>query len=306
MTHRLNLLLLALAALFGLPYYWLMLANPSRHVPPQPVSLTELRRLADVLPGRRPISVEAEYVGWRRVPGNFYAAGSGLKRRPFGVLAFRLPVPGHGGLVIDSGITASVARTLALEGFMPQRQAEVNEWLASAGLILATSERQAHMGGLAAFAASPGAAKALARTRLNPWQVPAATVDDFLPWPPTLVLRPALSGTNPHPIAPGVVIVPTGSPADGSQMIYVRLASGREYVFAGDVAPFEVNLTELRVRSNLLDRAATRHQRTETMRWLVTMRQWRKESPSLVVVPGHDVYWLALFSRWTGITLRQL
>jgi len=291
MTHRLNAFLLVLAALVGLPYYWLFVGNPARSTTPHPLTIGQLRDLAGAMPGQRPSQVTMYFVAWKRVPGNLYAAGSGMKRRQFGVLAWRLTVPGQAPIMIDTGTTRNLAEAMDGEAFVARSQAAVDREMAGAGLILATSERPQHLGGLAAFARRPEAAVALSRARLNPGQVPGTPVAGIAGWPPTLVLRPAFSGTAPRAVAPGVVVIPTGAPSPGAQMIFVRLASGREYLFAGDIAPFHNNFTELRVRSRLLDRDVPGAARKEQMRWLITLRALARSAPGLVVVPGHDYDW---------------
>ncbi len=292
MTHRLNLLLLILAAMVGLPFWWLLLSNPARDMVPHPLSMAQLRELADEMPGPRPTGVEMVMPGWKRIPGNAYSAGSGMKPQRFGVLTFRLVVPGTGGIVIDGGATPQLGRPMGLDRVVEADQARVERWMRGADMILATSERPLHLGGLADFAGKRDAAMALARTRLNRWQVPEETADDHISWPRTLVLRPAITAGGPVAVAPGVVVIPTGAPTPGSQMIYARLTNGREYMLAGDVAPFAVNFTELRVRSNLLDRDAPAGQRSAIMRWLVTLRALKHEAQGMVVVPGHDFDWL--------------
>lgn len=301
MTHRLNMFLLFLAALVGLPFYWLMLSNPARDVAPHPISIPQLRKLAGQMPGARPIAVEVIHVGWKRIPSNIYAAGSGMKRRQFAVLAYRLVVPGSGGIVIDSGVTAHLGKAMGLEKVLASRQNEVERWMQGAEMIFATNERPLHLGGMALFAGRRDAAVPMAHARLNQWQVPGETADDHIPWPATLVLRPAITAARPVAVAPGVVVIPTGDPTPGSQMIYVRLADMREYLFAGDLVPFEINATELRVRSNLLDWSAAPGLRSETMRWLVTARAMKRQAPKMVIVPAHDVDWLANPLHRTGV-----
>lgn len=304
MTHRLNLFLLFLAVVIGLPFYWLMLANPTRDIAPRPISMAQLRSLAAQIPGQRPTGAEMLHVGWKLVPGNLYAAGSGMKRRLLGVLVFRLTVPG-GGIVIDSGVSGQLGTAMGLDGVLDMRQREAERWMEGAGLILATSERPFHLGGLAAYAGQREAAVALAHARLNRWQVPGQTDDDYTTWPSTLVLRPAITAAAPVAVAPGVVVIPTGNPTPGSQMIYARLADNREMLFAGDVAPFEVNVTELRVRSNLLDRGVQGEARREAMRWLVTLRRLKREAPRMVIVPAHDFEWLHDPMQHSGVEMRR-
>lgn len=301
MTHRLNALLLVLVALIGAPFYWLLLHNPSRDVPPHPVTIAELRALGDSRPGARPTGVEMTIVGWRLLSGNLFAAGAGLKRKGFTVISFRLLVPGGSPIVIDTGTSAALAGQLQLDRFMPGRQAVVDGNMRSAGLILATGEQPEHLGGLAAFAAQPDSAVALTRARLNPHQVPAHTADDHLPWPSGLVLRPGIAGQRAQAVAPGVVVIPAPGAAPGSQMIYVHLQNGREYLFTGDIAPFAVNFLELRTRSNLLSRFWAQQDRAAVMRWLVTIDALRRHAPGLIVVPGHDAPWISDPRNRTGI-----
>src|SRR5690349_15697167 len=100
MTHRLNVLLLVLVLLVGITFYLLLLQNPSREVAPAPVSMAQLRALGDARPGPRPTAIGLRVVSWDRSPGNLLAAGSGIKRRLYTVLSFRLDVPGGPPIVI--------------------------------------------------------------------------------------------------------------------------------------------------------------------------------------------------------------
>lgn len=300
MTHRLNAVLLLLAALVGLPYYWLFLANPARTAAPLPLTITQLRELATETPGQRPTAIAFYNPAWKRLPGNLYAAGSGMKRRQFAVLAWRLEVPGQGPIMIDSGTTPLLTSAIEGEMFIPSKQAAIDQAMGRAEMILATSERPQHLGGLAAFARNPASAIALSHARLTTEQVPDPSTT-AAGWPSNLVLRPAITGTAPLAIAPGVVVIPTGSPSPGAQMIFVRLASGREYLFAGDVAPYHVNVRELRVRSHLLDLDVSAGQRAAQMQWLITLRAISRSAPGLIIVPGHDIDWITTPENRTGL-----
>ena len=94
MTHRLNLVLLTLILAIGLPYYWFLLDNSGGSLPAKPVTMAQLRQLAASIPGEAPYAVEMERSAFRRVPGNTMVAGSGMKRKLVGYMAFRLPVRG--------------------------------------------------------------------------------------------------------------------------------------------------------------------------------------------------------------------
>lgn len=306
MTHRLNFWLLMLTAIFGLPFYWLLIENPGRAAAPYHVSITQLRALAASIPGQRPQSVQMIPIGTRHIIGNYFAAGSGLKRRTFAALCFRLPVAGQGPVIIDPGTSPQIAKALEFDTFYPRHQAAVQQAMLGANLILATNELPLHLGGLAAFSAQSDAAQALTRAKLNAAQVPNPVLDKAVGWPQTLLLRASITTMAPAAVAPGVVVIPTGAPNAGSQIIYVRLATGREYIFAGDLAPFAANALELRVRSNLLEWREPSAGRAAAMRWLVTLRALRRQAPGLIVLPGHDFEWIADPEQHTGVQIIKL
>jgi len=305
MTHRLNLFLLVLALVIGAPYYWLLLDNPSTRVSPHALRLVDLRRLAESLPGARPTALAATIIAWDRTPGTFLAAGSGIKRRLYGVMSFRLEVPGRGPIVIDSGTTGRLAAARGHEAFDKRRQDLVDGDMRESSLIVATDESSDSLGGLAALAATSHPAPALSVARLNAAQAPTASRAGGLPWPRGLDLPDSLPPGGARALAPGVVLIPTGAPSPGSQMVYLRLANGREYLLAGPVAPYQINVTQLRTRSHLLDLLQGRQDGAGTMRWLVTIRDWLREDPDLYLVAGHDI--MGLIGRdWpSGITNRE-
>ncbi|MBW8783898.1 MAG: hypothetical protein JF593_04540 [Novosphingobium sp.] len=287
MTRRLNLSLLVLLVLIGGPFYWLLLDNRPADAAPQPISIAELRSLAAAIPGPGPSGIEAELVAWHRVPGDLVAAGSGLKRRLIGVLAFRLPVQGRGPIVIDSGLTPAAARALHMEAYIQSRQELVDAALRSASTILVTGEQPEQLSGLLAQAAiAPGV---LQRARFNPLQLPPAPLASALPWPRGLALpRPTLDQGRPQAVAPGVVAIPAPSRTPGSQMIFVRLADGREYLFTGPIATLDQNWDPLRAPSHLLGLVSAVGDGRAVASWLRTIRALKNEDPQLTIIAGHD------------------
>lgn len=123
MTKRFNLFALVMIVLLGAPYYWLLLDNRPGNAAPKPISMTQLRQLAASMPGDAPFRVEMEHVAYRRLPGNLFVAGSGLKRQLVGIMAWHLPVRDSKGIVIDSGLTRRAAEEMGLEHFDEAAQA---------------------------------------------------------------------------------------------------------------------------------------------------------------------------------------
>ena len=289
MTKRLNLFLLAAVLLIGLPYYWLLLDNRPGEIPAKPVEIEQLRSLAASIPGVAPAAVEVEMVASRRMPGDLFVAGSGIKRKLVAVMAWRLPVTGGKPIVIDSGMTAVAAKEMGMELYHPEAQARINAALRSAGLILITHEHPDHIGGLVALGGKPLTATA----RLNPQQLPtAALAAKMAPWPKGVALSAGLSAVGPQAVAPGVVVIPAPSHTPGSQAIYVRLANGREYLFTGDIATFAQSWQQLRARSRLIGDYFAPEDRTEVYAWLKTIKALKKSAPAMTVLTGHDFEWL--------------
>ncbi len=279
MTRRLNWWILIVGLVTGVPYYWLMLDTRPGKIAPKPVSIAQLRQLAAQIPGAAPSHVEMEIVAVRRVAGTVFAAGSGLKPRQIAVLAFRLPVPGGKAVMIDTGVSEADARDMGIPVWDKTAQARVDQAMAGAGLILVTHEHPDHLGGVVKWAGP----SVFSRARLNPAQAKeAARLLNLREVPQTPAAEP------PFAVAPGVVVIPAPSHTPGSQMVFVRLADGREYLFAGDIATLESSWKELRARSRLVSDYIAPEDRPEVFAWLKTIQALREQHPALVIVPGHD------------------
>ncbi len=298
MTRRLNWILVLLILAIGLPYYWFLLDNSGAARPAKPITMSELRHLAAAIPGEAPYAVEAERAAFRRLPGNLMVAGSGMKRKLVGYMAFRLLVRGGRSVMIESGITSAIAAAGGAEQFNLSAQARIEHELDQAGIILVTHEHPDHLGALAAHGGS-----ALQQAWLNPYQLPPSPMAANLAWNGTVPL-PRIIGQPPQAVAPGVVVIPApDSHTPGSQLIYVRLADGHELLFAGDNSSFAQNWQQLRGRSRLVETWFAPENRAEVFAWLKTIRALKQQAPGLVVVPGHDWEWLANPANHSGVRI---
>ena len=273
-------LLLALMVLVGVPFYWLLVDNHASRVREVRFDLAALRRLAEATPGAKPERVVVQPVASRRVPGTVLVAGGGLKPDTVTVLSFLLDRP-DGGIVIDSGVTDADARALGFSRYAPDSQAKVEAAMHRARLLLFTHEHLDHIGG---FVRSPRFAELAAKALVTPEQLAAA-----VPWPAGArgAIRPfAYRGMTA--VAPGVVLIRTPGHTPGSQMVFVRLANGREYLFAGDTATMGRSWRWGRARSRLVASYLAPEDRGAVLGWLRAIQRLQRQAPGLFVVPGHD------------------
>lgn len=300
MTQRFNLILAVFALLIGLPYYWYFLDNGHDERPAPDLEIAELRRLAASIPGEAPYAVEVERSAFRRMPGNLMVAGSGIKRVLVAYMSFRLPVRGGKPIVIESGMDAAEARASGAEQFKPEIQAQIERNLDEAGLILVTHEHPDHLGALI----DHGGAALMQAAWLNPRQLPPVAKSPRLHWRAGAVALPRLTGTAPQAVAPGVVVVPApDSHTPGSQLIFVRLADGREFLFAGDLSSFAQNWQEQRGRSRFVEKWFAPQNRDVVFAWLKAIQALKIAAPGLTIVPGHDYEWLEDPLNQTGVKI---
>jgi glyoxylase-like metal-dependent hydrolase (beta-lactamase superfamily II) len=87
------------------------------------------------------------------------------------------------------------------------------------------------------------------------------------------------------PIAPGVVLIKAAGHTSGSQMVYVRLASGRELVLAGDVVWHHAAIAS----QTLKPESSTKGFGGEDRAAIAQQLEWLKElPPAITVIPAHD------------------
>jgi glyoxylase-like metal-dependent hydrolase (beta-lactamase superfamily II) len=301
MIKRLNWILLSMILVIGLPYYWLLLDNRPGNIPAKPIQIAQLRQLAASMPGPLPASLEVEIVASRRLPANLFVAGAGMKSKLVAVMAWRLLVPGGKSIVIDSGITPSAVQKIGMTAFFTDAQARVDTAMREAGLILVTHEHADHLGALVALGGSPLTSAA----RLNAQQLPSAPLaTQMIDWPKGITLQARITAGGPQAVAPGIVVIPAPSHTPGSQMIYARLADGREYLFAGDIATFAQSWQQLRARSHLLSDYFAPENRTEVFAWLKTIQSLQTSAPAMTILAGHDYEWLFIDKKFHGIQKR--
>lgn len=282
---RFSKAVITLLLLIGVFYYWLFVNAGPASTPARRIDIAQIRKSANALPGAKPTGLEYATVASRLVPGAALAAGTGLRQVWTGVIVWRIAAP-DGAIVIDSGFSRADAKERGFTHYDKRAEKLVGQWMDGAKLIVFTHEHIDHVGGFldySGFDAVAGKAivsPELARGMTALWRENAGR----LPAPRKLAAIEA--------IAPGVVLIQTPGHTPGSQMIYVQLQNGREYLFAGDTGSLAANIIRATPRSRLLTDWLVQEDRVATIGWLKGLDDLREKNESLVVLPSHDPLFL--------------
>ncbi len=170
---------------------------------------------------------------------NFAVKGSPAEPSIQARTAYQVVYP-DGTIMIDSGMDQQVHRFFGRgveEPYFPAEEQKVERALLSAKAIVMTHEHGDHIAGVIR---SPAFAMLAPKTTITRTQLQTLMTT---PQMPEIKLTAeqgqrfnVIDYETTRPFAPGMALIKSSGHTPGSQMIYVVLQSGKEYVFAGDVA----------------------------------------------------------------------
>ena len=198
-----------------------------------------VRRVASLLPGARPLRINVLKFAESRRTKNFSVKGAPKEPSIQARTAFQV-VYRDGTVMVDSGMDLQVHKFFGRgqeEPYFPEAAAAVEKALHSAKIIVMTHEHGDHVAGVIR---TPFFAELAPKTVLTRTQVKTLIED---PQMPEIRLTPEMAQhfividyDKYYPFAPGMALIKAPGHTPGSQMIYVALESGKEFVLAGDVA----------------------------------------------------------------------
>jgi glyoxylase-like metal-dependent hydrolase (beta-lactamase superfamily II) len=201
--------------------------------------LEAVRHVGEMVPGAKPTHVNVVKFAESRRTKNFSIKGAPKEPSIQARTAYQV-VYDAGTVMIDSGMDIQVHRFFGrgrVEPYFADKEKEVNAALMRANAIVMTHEHGDHIAGVIDTPMMPELAPKTVLTRTQ-----VATLEHN-PQMPEIKLTPeqashfiVIDYDKYYPFAPGMVLIKAPGHTPGSQMIYVRLQSGREYIFAGDVA----------------------------------------------------------------------
>ena len=196
--------------------------------------LPAVRRAASLVPGEAPVSVNFMLLNPFTVTWSYLLEGGNTDSVAGGYPVFQIRFP-RGWIAVDAALDRS---------FVPNSKTwddstytAIHEVLRAARLVVVTHEHHDHVAGVLS---SPALAEVQARTMLTKQQVQSLMTrpnNRRIKIDSTVAARYLSTDYDPiMPIGPGVVLIKAPGHTTGSQIVYVRLASGHEIIIAGDVA----------------------------------------------------------------------
>jgi hypothetical protein len=138
MKNRFSRGLLISMILVVVPFWWLLIDADRSAGRPKPVDIVELRALAAAIPGQHPTAVTYTLLAMRQTVGDYFAAGIGLRQHQLAIIAWSLPVPGKGPIMIDPGAPPAAANVGRFDNFDRTRQSRLDAEARQASLVLFT------------------------------------------------------------------------------------------------------------------------------------------------------------------------
>lgn len=217
---------------------------------PFAADLAAIRRLANLLPGAKPVAVNGIRVAASIRPNHFVIEGGDDRPITMPRTAFQV-VYADGTVMIDSGLDRETHDSFSTpdkrEPYFPEAFAKLQQALNQARMIVLTHFHADHASGVTraanydALAAKTFVSVATAQCLLN------------TPHKPHLAMTAEQINTlnifdygQYYPVAPGMVMIKAHGHSADHQMIYIALADGREILHSVDVGWVLENIRQVK------------------------------------------------------------
>lgn len=255
--------------------------------PPWTASLSQIRETAALSPGARPLRINVVKFAESRRTKNFSVQGAPAAPSIQARTAFQV-VYADGTVMIDAGMDEQIHRFFGRgvdEPYDAAAARTVADGVSRARLIVVTHEHGDHVAGVIR---SPRANELASKTILTRDQVRVLVSSPQMPeirLTPDAVARYRVVDYDAYmPVAPGMAAIKAAGHTPGSQMIYVVLESGREYLLIGDVTWHMDGVREVKGK----DAPWVTEDREAVLAQLAWLSALSRTDPQLLVVASHD------------------
>jgi glyoxylase-like metal-dependent hydrolase (beta-lactamase superfamily II) len=257
------------------------------NLPEWRASLQDVRATAALIPGRRPLRLNILKFAESRRTKNFSIKGAAVEPSVQARTAFQV-MYADGHLMVDAGMDQQVHRFFGRgveEPYDTEAAGKVERALTAAKLIVVTHEHGDHVAGVIR---SSRARELAPKTILTRSQVQTLLTAPQMPeiklTKETAERYLVVDYEKYFPLAAGIVLIKAPGHTPGSQMVYIALESGREYLLIGDAA---WHMDGVRLMKGK-DAPWITEDQTAVMSQLQWLNELSRTEPRLVIVASHD------------------
>ncbi len=245
--RTLLVILVILVIVIALAGYFLLGYSPIPRTSTYRLDINQIRQLAGEDNRLFPVRLNSLILGQGSMPQFVVFAGGGLQPMRMPVPAYQVVYP-DGTVIVDTGMDQTSFDGMFGGSFSTESYDRLQSAMRQSRTILLTHEHLDHIAGLTH---SPYLDELLPKLILTREQVDALTLATGVTPEQRSRITP-LVYEQYHSVAPGLVLVKAPGHSTGSQMIYLRLQNGEEFLLVGDVVWNMQSLVRLTGRPLLL------------------------------------------------------
>lgn len=262
-------------------------AQQTPSISPWSADLSEIRRIATLIPGRKPTRINVLKFAESHRTKNFSVKGEPAAPSVQARTVFQVVYP-DGYVMVDAGMDLPMHKQIgrgAEEPYFPEQAQQVDKALRGARAIVFTHEHGDHVTGVIR---TPYLTELAPKTILTRAQV--HTLETTPQFPDLRITDDqaqryhVIDYDRYMAFAPGWALIKAAGHTPGSQMMFIALDSGREYLLIGDAAWHMDSVRKIVGKDApwiVEDTAAV----TDQLKWLNMLSTTEK---NLVIVASHD------------------
>ena len=285
--RRFLVLLGALAALLGF-LYWYGVENSTPATTDYDFQIERLREAAAAPGSDLPQAISVIEVGRSRAPG--FAVGDGLSFAPveLSFSSFVIAYDDGMSVLVETPADREIVENDLGGDFYPEQYARLVQAMDRADAILVTHEHLDHLSVIPRHPRPDVIAPALRLTAPQISELPEYAEGGELPAPLDRLIPESFAA--PRKVAPGIAVVETPGHTEGHLTLFVKLASGQEFLLVGDIVWMSRHIERAKTRPRFLqtfffdppeDRRLVQSQ-------VRALHELAKAEPELVILPAHD------------------